>query len=307
MWQGKVRGWHLIAGLIAIASIGVGLAIYWTRSSLLDETALAAYLPKRDAALLYVDVKTIRASGILAKLVGSTVGEEAEYKSFIARSGFNYKEDLDRILMSSANSQHYFVLQGRFDWRKLKLYASQEGGRCDGDYCWVPGTTPGRIISFYPIRRDVMALASASNEKAGRDINASGPVKLPFDSPRQPIWLHVPASVLTTQQQLPAGMRLFLTAMQNAERLLITVGPKAQAIELAMDVTCKTAADAAIMKAQLESITALLKKLIAREKQQPSARDLSGVLTSGTFTREDRHVIGRWPVQKEFLDSIGGG
>ena len=54
----------------------------------------------------------IRNSGLLEKLFGSTVGEEAEYKTFLQRTGFDYKRDLDTVLMSSASGVHYLLLKG---------------------------------------------------------------------------------------------------------------------------------------------------------------------------------------------------
>jgi hypothetical protein len=201
---------------------------------------------------------------------------------------------------------HYFVLKGRFDWSKLKSYASEQGGKCEGEYCSAAGSTPGRVISFYPLGSTLMALASATTEKSARDISRRTPEKLPFDVPTKPVWLHAPASLLRDQQQqAPAGTRLFMRALEQAEQLMMTIGPSGDAFEVAMDVTCKSEQDAAVLKAQLESLTDLLKKLIFREKQQPNAADLSGVLTSGVFQRDSLHVLGRWSIQKAFLETLG--
>ena len=72
-----------------------------------------------------------------------------------------------------------------------------------------------------------------------------------------------------------------------------------------MDVKCRTTEDAVVMKNQFEQLTGLLKAFIAREKQKPSMADLSGVLTSGSFQRQSEHVIGLWPIEKAFVDSLG--
>jgi hypothetical protein len=111
---------------------------------------------------------------------------------------------------------------------------------------------------------------------------------------------------LREQQQLPSGTRVFLKALEPAEQVTMTIGPSGDAFEIAMNVTCKTEQEAAVMKAQLEGLTALLSKLIMRENQKPNPADLSGVLTSGTFERDLRHVKGRWPLPKAFLDSLSG-
>jgi hypothetical protein len=300
----KVRGWHLIAALITITVIGVVIALRWKAGGPRDITGMAAYLPKREAVLAYVDVAAIRNSGLLEKLLGSTVGEEVEYKTFLERTGFNYKRDLDQVLISSASGVHYLLLRGRFDWDKLRAYAAQQGGACDSGYCSVSGSTAGRVISFYPVTDDLMALASAATEKAARDITRRPAEKLSFDVPAKPVWLHASAVMLRDQPQAPPGTRLFLKALEQAEQLIITIGPSGDAFEVAMNVTCKTEQDAAVLKAQLEGITSLLSNLILREKQTPNPSDLSGVLTSGVFQRDLRQVIGRWPIQKSFLESL---
>jgi hypothetical protein len=51
----------------------------------------------------------------------------------------------------------------------------------------------------------------------------------------------------------------------------------------------------------------LLSKFIVREKQKPNPADLSGVLTSGVFERDLRHVNGKWRLEKAFLDSLATG
>ena len=119
----RYRGAILVAGLLAVAVIGTVIA---TRVSgpKLDGGGMASYMPQGDAAVFYIDVAAIRSSGILEKLVGSTVAEEAEYKTFVEQTGFNYKRDLDRVMANStapnSAATHYFLLEGRFDWDKLE-------------------------------------------------------------------------------------------------------------------------------------------------------------------------------------------
>lgn len=300
----KYRGWILVAGLLAIAIIGVFVGLRLTNGPKLDETGLASYMPERDAAILYVDVSALRDSGILEKLVGSTVAEEAEYKTFVQQTGFDYKRDLNRAMANSAEGTHYFLLDGRFDWEKLKSYAKSQGGACDGDFCSVKGTTPGRIVSFYPVTKNLMALASSLNDKAAREISRRTPTKPAFDPPTKPLWLHVPASVLHRQTDLPAGTRLFTRALEPAERVLFSLGPQGSNFELTMDVKCRTTEDAVVMKNQFEQLTKILQTFIAREKQKPSMADLSGILTSGSFQRQSEHVIGLWSIDKSFVDSL---
>ena len=302
----RYRGWILVVALLVIAVAGTVIGLRLTSGPKLDSAGLASYMPERDAATLYIDVAALRSSGILDKLVGSTVGEEVEYKTFVQQTGFDYKRDLDRLMANSAEGTHYFLLDGRFEWDKLKSYATAQGGSCDGEFCSVKGTTPGRIISFYPVSKNLMALASSLNEKAAREISARTPTKPAFQAPAKPLWLHIPASTLHRQTDLPPGTKLFTRALEPAERVVFSLGPQGEKFELLMDVKCRTTEDAAVMKSQFEQLTKILQAFISREKQTPSSKDLSGVLTSGSFQRQSEHVIGIWPIEKAFIDSLGG-
>jgi hypothetical protein len=299
------RGWILVLGLIAISIAGVVVATRFISSPTLDGAGMASYMPQREAAVLFIDVAALRSTGILEKLVGSTVAEEPEYKAFVQQSGFDYKRDLDRVIVNSAEGTHYLLAEGRFEWNKLKKYAESQGGSCDGDFCTVKGSTPGRVVSFYPVSKHYLAISSSQNPNAAREINSRSLVKLSYDIPDRPLWLHVPSSVLRRQTDLPAGTRLFTRALEPAQRVMFSLGPQAEKFELKMDVTCRTPEDAVVLKNQLEGITKLLQSLIAREKQSPTTRDLSSVLTSGAFERIAEHVIGRWPIDKAFIDSLG--
>jgi hypothetical protein len=303
--QIRIRGWHLIAGLVTVAVIGTGVALYLTRNARVDATTLASWFPEREATVVYLDVGAIRSSGILEKLVGSTVAEETEYRTFVQGTGFDYKRDLDQVMLNSANGVHYFVLQGRFDWEKLKAYARSQGGGCDGDYCHMKGSTPDRVISFRPLRGNLMALASTRDENGARAIDRRRPVNAPFEIPQAPVWAHVPADAVRAMPQYPAGTRLFAKALESAERAVFTLAPANEDLELRVNVTCRSEEAAAVLKAQLQGITELLQKLITREAKKPSVNDLSGVLTAGTFERKSRYVTGKWPVPRALIDSLG--
>jgi len=303
------RGWVLIAGLVGIAVVGTVIALRVSAPKL-SGRAMAEYMPERDAAVLFVDVASIRSSGILEKLAGSTVAEEPEYKAFLQQTGFDYKRDLDRLMASLAPGEgpltHYFLLEGRFDWDKLKRYATSQGGACHGDICSVKGSTSGRIVSFYPVSSKLMALASSPNDQAARDVRKISASARAYEVPEKPLWLYVPRSTLQKQTGLPSGTRLFTRALEPAKSVMFSLGSQTGKFLLQMDVTCVTTEDAVVMKNQLEGLTQLLQKFIARERQTPNATDLSGILTSGTFERSSEHVIGRWPIDKAVFESVAG-
>lgn len=255
---------------------------------------------------MYLDLKALRDSGVLDKLVGSAVNEEPEYKLFVQQTGFDYKTDLDTVVATSLKDTHYFILRGHFDWKNVISYVTSQGGACLNGFCRITDPKGNRNVSLYAVNKQTMALSTGSNEWGASEIRIHNE-GIPFEVPKQPVWLSLPAATLQTANKLPPGTRQFAKVVEGAERLLFTMGARENGFEIVADVTCKTAEQAAVLKTQLEDLTKVLQSLIAREKQTPNLNDLSGVLTSGNFQRVDRHVLGRWPVQRAFIDSLGGG
>lgn len=306
MLHSRLRRWPVVAGVVVLLFLTGAAILYLSQSTSATPANFVTYFPGREAMVLYLDVNAMRASGLLEKLVGSTVGEDPEYKNFIQQSGFDYKRDLNHVMLNSAGGVHYFVLQGHFDWGKLRSYASSQGGTCKDDYCYMKGSTPDRVISWRKLRRDMMALASARDEAGARAVDRRSPEAARFDVPSAPLWIHLPAQVLRSASQLPPGTRMFAKALEPAERAVFALGPAEKDFQLAVDVVCSNQEDAATLKAQFESITKLLVSLIAREKKTPNPDDLSGILASGNFDRVDKHVRGRWAIRRKYLDSLGG-
>jgi hypothetical protein len=290
---------------VAIAAIGSGLYFYLSRGPR-TPAELASYLPDKNATLLYIDVDAMRRSGILNMMAGSKVAEDLEYKTFVDQTSFDYRHDLDAIAATFSGDQVFFVLRGHFDWNKLRGYAQHQGGTCRNTFCSVDGSKPGRRISFYPLKSNLMALAVSPDDMAAYQVTRNASHVNPF-APPEPVWMLVPAAVLKNAQSLPTGTRAFAIALENAERIVFSIGPEGDHLQVGVNVTCKDTEAASGLLVQLESTTNTLRKWLAREHQQPNVRDLSGVLTAGSFRREDRRVLGQWPVQRAFVDEITGG
>lgn len=296
----------MVAALVAITAIGLAVGVYLTQFTRTDAVSMTSYFPAREAATVYINIGAMRSSGILDKLMGTAVGEEQEYRDFVQGTGFDYKRDLDQVILNSAGGIHYFVLEGRFDWDKLKAWAVKQGGKCAGDSCSMKGSTPDRIISFRRLRKNLMGLASARDESASKAIDRRTPEKQPYTVPGAPLWAYVPVDMVRSMPSYPAGTRLFAKALESADRAMFTLTPAADGFQLAADVECRTQEDAAILKAQLEGITSLLQKFLRLDKQKPNTADLSGILSGGSFERAGTHVKARWPVPKAFLDTLTG-
>ena len=89
-----------------------------------------ARLPAKDAVILAIDFAALRRAGLIDLLANSKTPEEAEYKQFVSKTEFDYKQDLDLALVSFGPTGKYFLLKGRFDWNRLSAYVKSSGGDC---------------------------------------------------------------------------------------------------------------------------------------------------------------------------------
>ena len=265
-------------------------------------------LPAQDAAILFLDFDTLRGAGILNVISQSKAPEDPDYQAFVRATGFDYRNDLDRAAVAFSNEGSFFVVKGRFDWKKLETYAVAQGGACEKRLCHMPGSTPERKISFCPLQSNLMALAVSSDGFAASRLEyPPGNAIQPLEPPHDPVWLSIPSGNLKSSNHLPAGTRLFAATLASADKILLSLGPQGRQFEARLAVTCRTSEEASALAGQLQHTTALLRDTIAHENQKPNPKDLSGVLTAGVFEQAGRRVVGRWPLPPVFLESLAGG
>jgi hypothetical protein len=297
---------RLVVGALAAAALcGIGTVAY-LKTRDLPADAVLARLPSDNAAVLSIDFATLRRGGIFEMLSGRVVEEEPEYKTFVEKTAFDYRRDLDHAFISFHSSGVYFLVRGRFDWKRLETYAREQGGGCLNGLCRMPGSLPSRKISFFPLQSNLMAMAVSESESAATRMSNPGKDARSIPALKQPVWLSLPSSTLKKSSDFPTGTQLFAKAMEGAESATISLAPQGKAIEAQLEVVCRNAQEAAIIAEQFQKVTALLRTIIEKEKQKPNPGDLSGVLTAGVFRQEDTRVLGRWPLERVFLENLAG-
>lgn len=297
----RLPQWAMLLVLAAVCiAIIAGVALYRTRAT--SPTALVARLPADGAVILSIDFAALRRAGVLGILGGSKITQEPEYRVFVEQTGFDYINDLDTALISFHRSGTYFLLRGRFDWKALEEYVAHEGGACHNAFCRVAGSVPKRKISFFPLRADLMALAVGDDEYAAQELSALKPARH-VEIPGDPVWSLIPVGELKKDNKLPAAGAAFVRALEGAQSVLLAAGPDGKRFAIRFDATCGSAADAAALATRLRDITAHLRDAAAT----PDPKDLGGVLSAGAFEQKGTHVLGRWPVEREFLQSLAGG
>jgi len=294
----------MAVGLICACALVVGGVIWLRQRRQLSTPELLGSLPEGTGVLLFLNAAALRDSGVLAPSLGKTVNEEPEYRNFVSQTGFDCRTDLDQALVKFTDRGTYMVVNGRFDWTSIMDYVLHSGGSCHNGFCRVLGSEENRRISFYPVRKHVLALA------VSRDGYAANSIRLGSRSPRteplppEPVWLRAPLSTIRNTEKLPAGTRQFARILEPADSVLLTLGADPSGFVAGMEVDCKSEEDAAIVKTQLEDLTTMLRKMISQESGQANPADLSGILTGGTFERRSREVVGRWHVPRPFFDTL---
>ncbi len=294
---------RLILGSVLALIVAGGVAVYF-RTRDMGPEALLSRLPSENAPVLSIDFATLRRGGIFDMLTGPVIEEEPEYKTFVEKTAFDYRRDLDHAFIAFHSSGVYFLVRGRFDWKRLETYAREQGGGCVNSLCRMPGSLPERKISFFPLQSNLLAMAVSPNESAASRLNEPARDMGRVAMLPQPVWLSLPAATLQKSANFPVGTQLFAKAIEGAEGATISLAPLGKAIEAKLEVACSSPKEAAIIAEQFQKVTALLRKLIEKEKQKPNPGDLSGVLTAGVFHQENTHVIGRWPIERVFLENL---
>jgi hypothetical protein len=271
----------------------------------LRPASLVKRLPSHGALIVYIDFEALRRAGFLQLLEGSKIGEDPEYRSFVEASRFDYKRDLDAAVAAFTPNGRFLALTGRFDWKGLESYVRSQGGACSGSFCRMVGSAPERRISFFPVQSNLMALAVSQDDSAALRLTA--PAAAEPEIPDAPVWLSIPASALRSSDSLPSGAREFAGAMGQAETVALAFAPEGARLAARLEIRCRTAGDAAGIAAQLTRTTSLLRDAIARENRQPNPAELSGVLASGSFRNDSARVLGYWPIERAFVESVLGG
>jgi hypothetical protein len=266
-------------------------------------------LPVSGALVVYVDFEALRRGGILNQIENSQIIQDSEYQDFVRKADFDYKRDLDMAMLAFAPTGKFLLLRGRFDWKSLRAYVGSQNGTCYRDLCRMQGSTPDRRISFVPVQTNLMALAVSADDSAALRMQESAPGPVPDMPPgvlAAPVWMSVPAALLQSGD-LPESARPFARSMAQAEAVFLSFAPDGQRLAAKLEVHCRSGQVASDLASELSRTTALLRQMMERDHQKADPAGLGGVLTRGTFRSDGARVLGDWPIEPAFLDTIFGG
>ncbi|MEQ1947996.1 MAG: hypothetical protein ABL995_12455 [Bryobacteraceae bacterium] len=295
----RFQPWQLAILVIAACAGVIAFARWRSLAKPYDAAQLLSALPVDRGTLFFVDVDQLRQGGILDALAGSKAVEEPDYRNFVDQTGFDYRSDLNSVAAVFDSGKIYAAIRGRFDWKQLAAYARSQGGVCQYTICTMPASAPDRNISFYPIRRDVLALAVTSEERGVATISpGQGKPKV---IPEDPIWLWAPRQSFQRPDSLPAGVQLLLAPLTNAQSIALSAGPGKNGLRLHAVVALASPNDAVAVAKQFQTLTNSLRQLAPADA---GSGDLMGLLANGSIEPKGASVIAEWPIAPEFLKSL---
>jgi hypothetical protein len=263
---------------------------------------------------MFINIEQLRDSGLLDVLAGSKTAEEPDYRHFADEIGFDYRTDLDAVAAAFVHGGFYAAARGHFDWKRLTEYALAQQGKCSNGICSIPGSQLDRIISFYPLSTEVLALAVSDNAQ-GVAMIAPPRGKNGITVPPSAFWISAPGTDFKDLKNLPTGTQSFLTPLAQAREASFSIQPAGapgssspsssnNTFEIRMDVACTSPDSAAALSKVLTSTTEVLRRLIQQEGTAPKRSDLAAVLMSGSFETHDSSVTGRWPMDRRVIESL---
>jgi hypothetical protein len=294
----------VVLPIAAVGGAGVWAGL-WYRSRTVTPAALVKRIPASDALVVYLDFDALRRGGVLGLLVNPKATEEPEYREFARQIDFDYREDLDSVLLAVAPTGKFILARGRFHWKSLRAYTEAQNGRCDNSLCRLEGSTPDRRISFFPVQSNLLALAVSNDDSAALRMSreAGGPNP---EVPGAPVWVSIPSAVLQSGDSLPAETRTFARSLGRADTVVLSFVPEANRYAAKLSVRCRGGPEAADLASELARTTALLQQSFEREHRVPNPADLTGVLTAGSFRSDGNRVFGYWPIARTFVDNLLG-
>ena len=142
--------------LPALVLLAMGALYFYTRQRGMSLAEQVAHLPGSDGIFIIADAAVVK------KIAGDAGSEEADYRDFVEKTGFDYRRDLDRLVAVIGEKNNYFVVTGRFDWPKIAAYA----GNCAKGICSMAASQPGKWISLMALGNGAVAIAVSPNQLA---------------------------------------------------------------------------------------------------------------------------------------------
>jgi hypothetical protein len=120
--------------------------------------------PGNSTFIAYLDLAELRKEPLIEHLaeLAAPVTVDRDYAEFVSATGFDYRRDLDQVVIAASTGHTLAVADGRFDQQKIEQYALRSGRlEHDGDrpFYVMKSTTAGKNISLTFLSTHRIAIA----------------------------------------------------------------------------------------------------------------------------------------------------
>jgi hypothetical protein len=180
-----------IAALMLGAVLAPAVYMIWSHRDGGPRASMLLALPANASTIVFADFAELRQSPFAAQLYAWAPRPQidADYAQFLHDTNFDYERDLDRVAIAAVKhapetaATFFVIADGRFDRKKIVVYASQSGTheKRDGREIFsvstgaaMPSGKP-RKFSFTFLRNDRMALVADGDLAAFLSARSGGP------------------------------------------------------------------------------------------------------------------------------------
>ena len=287
---------HRIATAVAVAALLLFAFLAYRHYSSGDRQdrreAMLALLPADSGAVVFVDLRELRASSFLAELFrwAPQVTPDADYTQFLEATGFHYETDLDRLAFAidrqAQNTTAFAVADGRFDRTKILAWASRYGSleTADGKTLFdVPLSASQRRVFFTFLGNNRMVWANDSNYffQQARDRSAAQWHEHLLRVAGTPLFavLRQDSGATAALAQAPGGLRSpqLAALLAQLQWISISVKPEASVLRVSIEGECVAESTEHQLKEMLSGLVVLAQMGMndpkARKQLQPAVRE----------------------------------
>ncbi|MGH9774174.1 MAG: hypothetical protein ACRD50_04405 [Candidatus Acidiferrales bacterium] len=281
-----------------------------------------ALLPDDAPAYIFCDVARLRSSPVSAGLaaLAQSNSTDAEYKTFVADTGFDFFRDVDRIAAAfwpgDKNPKLLAFAQGHFDAQKIKAYARRSGGKIreqDGREIYeLSLRNPPAIVSFTFLASDRIAISQnrlldfSSKSRTTPPPDASmreGLEKLSgaafFAIARTAAWPQMNFAATPQTQQLGK-------LLASVQLVSLAGQPQGNDLGVAFDADCDSVAHALELSTLFDAVRWFARAALSdprniRSMSPEDVRLLNSVLAKAQVSRDSNHVVIRLNLSSDLL------
>jgi hypothetical protein len=265
----------LLAGTAVAAFIGYQVRAHIARTAgQLPE--LIGLVPANSSLVAYVDIAELRKAPSIEDLaaIAAPIPLDPDYVKFVNATGFDYRRDLDQLMIAAIGDGRFAIADGRFDQDKIDAYALRSGAIEHGSNRTVykiKGSQPGHDLSLTFLSKHRIAIATGGELTDYLQLS-----RQPLAESVQQRVLRVAGSPAFVDWQIPeSGERhrasagpFGIAALESLRSIDLAVRPEGEQILISVEGECTTAVQAQNLSATLE----VLRTALPAELMGPAAR-----------------------------------